>query len=62
LHRVPGKTEVSGDYGRASEVTAFKLPDEIRQHRRDDAESEKIKSHHDKDENKCGVARIRGER
>src|SRR5215467_15745170 len=52
LHHVPDQQEVPGEIRRAAKVSTLKLTNEIRQHRRDDAERQHIERHHDQDKNK----------
>src|SRR6202030_792938 len=58
LHERPDKSEIAGDGGGAGEVAAFELDDEVGKNGRNDAESQKIEEHGDKNEYESGATAL----
>ncbi len=56
MHERPGKSEIAGDGGRASDVAAFEVDDEVGEDGGDNAESQEIEEHGDENKNEGGPA------
>ncbi len=56
LHERPGKAEIAGDGGGASDVAALELDDEVGENGGDDAEGQKIEQHCYENEGECCTA------
>src|SRR5260370_1198100 len=60
LHRGPCESEIAGDARGTRKVSTLELPDQIRKHRRDNPKRQKIKRHHNQNEDKSCSSNARG--